>query len=49
MTDDTKTICKRCGFTEWYAHGLDDMKPDEPNGVFLLDGEEAARNRGPYR
>lgn len=42
-------ICKQCGFTEWYAHGLEELRPDEPNGVFLLDGEEAERNRGPYR
>jgi predicted nucleic-acid-binding Zn-ribbon protein len=42
-------ICKRCGFTEWYAHGLDELKPDEANGVFLIDGEEVDRNRGPYR
>ena len=37
------------GFTEWYAHGLDDLREDPTNGIFSLDGEEIDRNRGPYR
>jgi predicted nucleic-acid-binding Zn-ribbon protein len=30
-------ICKACGFTEWYAHGLEELSPDEKNGVQLID------------
>ena len=30
-------ICKACGYTEWYAHGLDELQPDEKNGVQLID------------
>jgi predicted nucleic-acid-binding Zn-ribbon protein len=40
-------ICKRCGFTEWYAHGLDELKEDPQNGVFSLDG--SAKDEGPFR
>ena len=43
-------ICKTCGFTEWYAHGLEDLKADEAHGVRLLDGAATdANERGPYR
>jgi predicted nucleic-acid-binding Zn-ribbon protein len=40
-------ICQRCGYTEWYAHGLDDLRADPKHGVRLLDGE--ADQEGPYR
>jgi len=40
-------ICKRCGFTEWYAHGLEELKEDPQNGVFSLDG--SAKDEGPFR
>lgn len=40
-------ICKRCGFTEWYAHGLEELKEDPQNGIFSLDGN--AKDEGPYR
>jgi predicted nucleic-acid-binding Zn-ribbon protein len=30
-------ICKACGFAEWYAHGLEELTPDEKNGVQLID------------
>ncbi len=40
-------ICRRCGFTEWYARGLDELKEDPANGIFLLDGK--TRDEGPYR
>jgi predicted nucleic-acid-binding Zn-ribbon protein len=40
-------ICKRCGFTEWYAHGLDELKADPEHGVRLLDGKDS--EEGPYR
>jgi hypothetical protein len=40
-------ICKRCGFTEWYAHGLDQLEVDASKGVSLLDGNES--DGGPFR
>jgi predicted nucleic-acid-binding Zn-ribbon protein len=40
-------ICRRCGFTEWYAHGIDELTPDPENGVRLLRGEPG--EEGPYR
>jgi predicted nucleic-acid-binding Zn-ribbon protein len=30
-------ICKACGYTEWYAHGLEELVADEKNGVQLID------------
>jgi hypothetical protein len=41
-------ICKRCGFTEWYAHGIDDLHHDPENGVRLLTGTDDPKS-GPYR
>jgi hypothetical protein len=40
-------ICKACGFTEWYAVGLDDLAPDPKHGVRLLQGKPD--EEGPYR
>jgi predicted nucleic-acid-binding Zn-ribbon protein len=40
-------ICKRCGFTEWYAHGLDELEVDPSKGVALLDGNDG--DAGPFR
>jgi predicted nucleic-acid-binding Zn-ribbon protein len=40
-------ICKRCGFTEWYAHGLDELEVDSSKGVALLDGNDG--DAGPFR
>jgi predicted nucleic-acid-binding Zn-ribbon protein len=40
-------ICKRCGFTEWYALGLDQLEEDAASGVKLLDGTHG--DEGPYR
>ena len=40
-------ICKACGFTEWYAHGLEELQADPEKGVFLLQGK--ADDVGPYR
>jgi len=40
-------ICKGCGFTEWYAHGLDKLEADPKHGVRLLDGR--VEDEGPYR
>lgn len=40
-------ICKACGFTEWYAHGLEKLEADPKRGVRLLDGRNA--EEGPYR
>jgi predicted nucleic-acid-binding Zn-ribbon protein len=30
-------ICNGCGYTEWYAHGLDELKHDPQEGVQLID------------
>ncbi len=30
-------ICQACGFTEWYAYGLEELEPDEKHGVQLID------------
>ena len=32
-------ICAACGFTEWYATGLDELKPDPGAGVYYIDDE----------
>ena len=40
-------ICKQCGFTEWYARGLDGLRPDPDDGIQLLRGDPEAK--GPYR
>ena len=33
-------ICGECGFAEWYAADLVDLKPDDRHGVHLIDGTE---------
>lgn len=30
-------ICKACGYTELYAHGVDELVADEKNGVRIID------------
>ncbi len=41
-------ICKACGYTEWYALGIDELQPDSEQGVHLLvDRVDDAK--GPYR
>jgi predicted nucleic-acid-binding Zn-ribbon protein len=40
-------ICKACGFTEWYAVGLEGLEPDPANGIHLLKG--TPEEDGPYR
>jgi predicted nucleic-acid-binding Zn-ribbon protein len=35
-------ICARCGFTEWYATGLDELKADPTAGVYYIDDEPKA-------
>jgi hypothetical protein len=32
-------ICGACGFTEWYAIGLDELKADPNAGVYFIDNE----------
>jgi len=39
-------ICNACGFTEWYAQGLERLRADPEEGVHLLDFE---KQEGPYR
>lgn len=43
-------ICRGCGFTEWYAIDMHDIKHDPQHGVRLLDGNKSDADReGPYR
>ncbi len=30
-------VCDGCGFTEWYAHGLAELKPDDKAGIQRID------------
>lgn len=39
-------ICATCGYTEWYASGLEGLTPDPDAGVHLID---AASPDGPLR
>jgi predicted nucleic-acid-binding Zn-ribbon protein len=39
-------ICAKCGFAEWYAKELGEIRPDEEGRVRLLSG---AADEGPYR
>jgi predicted nucleic-acid-binding Zn-ribbon protein len=39
--------CARCGFTEWYAHALENLVHDPSAGVHFLDHEDG--KSGPYR
>ena len=34
--------CAGCGYTEWYAHGLEDLRDDPDQGVHLIDNEPNA-------
>jgi predicted nucleic-acid-binding Zn-ribbon protein len=40
-------ICQRCGYTEWWTAGIEELTEDRANGIFLLDGE--GKMEGPYR
>jgi predicted nucleic-acid-binding Zn-ribbon protein len=31
--------CARCGYTEWYAHGLEELRHDPAQGIHLIDNE----------
>jgi hypothetical protein len=42
----TTLICKACGYTEWYARGLDRLRENPPHGVRLL---RPGDDDGPYR
>jgi predicted nucleic-acid-binding Zn-ribbon protein len=35
-------ICARCGYTEWYALGIDALTADEQRGIRILDNEPKA-------
>jgi predicted nucleic-acid-binding Zn-ribbon protein len=35
-------ICAGCGYTEWYARGLDQLKEDPKNGIYFIDTEPKA-------
>jgi predicted nucleic-acid-binding Zn-ribbon protein len=30
-------VCKSCGFTEWYAHGVSDIRADPDRGIHVID------------
>lgn len=32
-------ICAKCGYTEWYASGLEALTADPDKGVHLIDAE----------
>jgi len=40
-------ICARCGLTELWADGLEDLKADPDNGILLIDNTDPAH--GPFR
>lgn len=35
-------ICAGCGYTEWYANGLDGLTEDPKHGVHFIDTEPEA-------
>lgn len=35
-------ICKACGYTEWYANGLEQLEPDADAGIQLIDNRPKA-------
>ena len=35
-------ICAGCRYTEWYAQGIEDLKPDPERGVHFIDNEPQA-------
>jgi predicted nucleic-acid-binding Zn-ribbon protein len=35
-------ICAGCGYTEWYAYGLETLKPDEKLGIQRIDNRPEA-------
>lgn len=41
-------ICKQCGFTEWYAQGIDQLEVDLEKGVRLIEPKREDEE-GPYR
>jgi predicted nucleic-acid-binding Zn-ribbon protein len=43
-------VCRDCGDTEWYAHGLDKVKADPRRGVSIVSvPEQLTPSGGPYR
>lgn len=40
-------ICKKCGYTEWYAKAIGFLKSDPVNGVHLIKND--IDKEGPYR
>jgi DNA-directed RNA polymerase subunit RPC12/RpoP len=41
-------VCKACGFTEWYAHGLSLVRPDPERGISVIDAT-APGSGSPFR
>lgn len=35
-------ICAGCGYTEWYAHGIEEMRPSAKDGIHFIDNEPGA-------
>jgi predicted nucleic-acid-binding Zn-ribbon protein len=42
-------ICRRCGYTEWFARGLEGLKEDLARGIRLVQGTAPRAAEGPYR
>ena len=42
-------ICKRCGFTEWYAHGVESSRSTKQGRVSDRRRRSRRSMRGPYR
>jgi predicted nucleic-acid-binding Zn-ribbon protein len=38
-------ICAGCGYTEWYAHGLEQLEADASKGVYFIDDQPESRLR----
>jgi hypothetical protein len=41
-------VCRGCGLVEWYAYGIETLKPDPASGISLVE-PAAAPPEGPYR
>lgn len=35
-------VCAGCGFTEWYAVGMENIKEDPEHGIYFIDLEPKA-------
>jgi hypothetical protein len=42
-------LCRTCGDTEWYAHGLAGVTPSPEWGIALVEAPAKPSHLGPYR